>query len=106
MDFDPERQEFTLTEREQRLLRLHPAWGVVKVENAAQLHQYVARQADISNFNALPGRARRKVEIRRHLAARDVAQVIMGQLETFMNDGPELLADLQVSTSEPLPGLE
>lgn len=80
--------------------------GVVGVENVAKLHQYVAQQADMSNFNAMPRHAQRKLEIRRQLAARDVAQVIMGQLETFMTEGPELLTDTLEAATEPLPGLE
>lgn len=83
MDFDPERQEFTLSDREMRVMRLHPAWGVFAVSKVPALYAYVIGQAT-TNFNAIPRQAHRKVEIRRQLVARDMAQVIIAQLEPFL----------------------
>lgn len=105
MDFDAERQVFELSEREMKLLRVHPVWGVCERARAPQLYAYVVRQA-APNFE-LPNRPlRRKIEIRRQLAARDAAQVILGQLEPFIEEDARSFAEEAAAVSEPPEQLE
>ena len=94
MDFDPERQVFELSERETSLLGIHPAWSVCPRERVSQLYAYVVRQSAVT-FDVPRRPFRRRMEIRRQVAARNVAQAILEQLEPFIEESVELPNDLE-----------
>lgn len=105
MDFDPEKQLFMPTEREMKVLQLHPAWGKCSRDKAASLYTYIVRQATISV--ELPKRPfRRQQEMRRQLAARELAQVMLAQLEPFIDEDARALADQLTNPTEPPETLE
>ena len=97
MEIDETQKLFVLEPHETKLLKMHPAWGVCEFEKAPALYAYIVRQATV-DLNLPRHPRRRLLEARRQLAARDVAQVMLGQLEPFVIERAEQFSEQAVQS--------
>ena len=98
MDFDHERQVFRLSDLEMHVLHIHPAWGVCPRDRAPFLYTYILRQASVT----LDISQSTLAEMHRNRAVRDTAQVILGQLEPFIEEDARSFAE-QAACPQDLP---